>query len=68
MKEGINRDWNNVDWHWVKSDFCKRTTVSATVNGTEIRSYEFDTGIPPTAARLIDDLLAANKQLREKTG
>jgi hypothetical protein len=60
----INRDWKNVDWHAVSSGFDRRVTVSATVNGVEIRTYEFDTGIPPTAAHLFNDMLAALKQHR----
>lgn len=64
MHGDINRDWTNVDWHWVRTEFDRKVTVSATVNGTEVRSYEFDTGIPFTAARLIDDLLMAVRQHR----
>jgi len=66
VRGDINRDWTNVDWSAVRSDFDNKITVSATVNGTEIRSYEFDTGIPPTAARLFNDMMAALKQHREK--
>lgn len=67
MNGGINRDWSNVDWHVVSLDFDKRITASATVNGHQIRAYEFDTSeFSSEAARFMNDLLEAVKQHRSK--
>lgn len=67
MKGDINRDWTNVDWHAVSWDFDRRVTVSATVNGHQIRAYEFDTAhLPTDAARFMNDMLEALKQHREQ--
>lgn len=68
MKGDINRDWKVVDWSWTASDFDKRMTVSATVNGWEVRNYEFPVNdIPADAARLFNDMLAALKQHRDRS-
>lgn len=67
MKGNINRDWTNVDWYAVSSNFDRRVTVSATVNGHQIRAYEFDTSeFSSEAARFMNDLLEAVKQHRSK--
>jgi hypothetical protein len=65
MKGDINRDWKNVDWYATQSNFDSRITVSALVNGTEVRAYDFDTrGMPLEAMRLMNDMLAALRQHR----
>lgn len=65
MHGDINRDWTNVDWYACTSDFDNRITVSATVNGAQVRAYDFSTAdLPPEAARLFNDMLAALKQHR----
>lgn len=67
MDGDINRDWKNVDWHVVSWDFDRRITASATVNGHQVRAYEFDTSCLSTdAARFMNDMLAALKQHRGK--
>ena len=63
MKGDINRDWKVVDWYACTSDFDTRVTVSATVNGAQVRSYDFSTSsIPVDAAVLFNDMLEALKQ------
>jgi len=65
MHGDINRDWKIVDWHAVSSDFDDRLTVSATVNGFQVRAYDLDkSDMTMEMARLFDDMLAALKQHR----
>ena len=65
MTGDINRDWKNVDWYAAQSDFDKRITVSATVNGTQVRAYDIDArSMTAETARLFNDMLAALKQHR----
>jgi hypothetical protein len=61
----ITRDWKNVDWYAAQSRFDHRITVSATVNGAQVRAYDFSTdGMPLEAIRLMNDMMAALKQHR----
>jgi hypothetical protein len=64
MTGDINRDWKNVDWKAERFQRDERIVVTASVNGHQVRSYEFSDGQPAEVARLFDDMLAALKQHR----
>lgn len=65
MRGDINRDWTSVDWRAVSSGHMNIFAVSATVQGHEVRSYEFkDSDLSPEIARLLNDMMEALKQHR----
>ncbi len=66
MRGDINRDWTNVDWKAERFQRDERIVVTGSVNGRQVRSYEFSNGLPTELARMFDDMLAALKQHREK--
>ena len=62
-----NRDWTNVDWLAREHDFTGRLTITALVNGAQIRSYEYPKDAwSSEQLRLLGDLFAALKQHRER--
>ena len=66
MNGDINRDWKNVDWKAEHFQRDERIVVTGSVNGRQVRSYEFSDGLPTELARLFNDMLAALKQHRRQ--